>query len=129
MKKRLHWLILFQLVALLLGFLFFRSVRAELEPALIRQGVENGRNSFAEDLREANVAIPENLDVRLPNKDIVIAPGLISLGQNLMLALPAAILQILALGLSMSCLGSTGGVEGLGQLRLTKNAEAGDGDA
>ena len=99
MKKRLGWIILCQAISLILGAIFYHSVRQELEPALIRQGVAKGRYEQLKELKEAEVEIPENLDMSLPDKEAYIAPGMIGLSQNVMLIIPAAILQLFAIGL------------------------------
>ena len=63
MKKTISWLLVAQSIALLFGILFFDSVREELEPALIRQGQEIGRHQLIEELRDARVPIPEDIQV------------------------------------------------------------------
>ena len=70
MNKLLGWALVCQLLVIILGVAFYQSVRVELGPAQIRQGVEMGRHQVLDDLREAEVSIPEELDQRLPNNKI-----------------------------------------------------------
>jgi len=100
MKKRLGWLILCQVISLILGAVFYHSVREELKPALIRQGVAKGRYEQQEELKKAQVEIPENLDMSLPDKEAYIAPGMIALSQTVFLVIPAALLQLIAIGVA-----------------------------
>ena len=103
MKKTISWLLVAQSIALLFGILFFDSVREELEPALIRQGQEIGRHQLIEELRDARVPIPEDIQVSR-DKDALISPGIVSFGQNVTLLLPAALFQMIAIVLATRCL-------------------------
>ena len=131
MKTAIKWLLIFQLIATLFGFLFFDSVCNQYGPALVRQGEEIGRHNLIQDLTEAQVTIPgEFLSGR--DKDALISHGIVSFYQNLVFALPAALFQFAAIVLATGCLisvGSSATSDHSNRTNHRKAEQASDGDA